>query len=212
MKAWSSWYPDLAPHVPRCPNPVMAHELRRAAQAFFSATRAWRVDLPVKPVAAGTESVLVQPADASQDLVRIEAAWFDGRQLSPVTPETLDAMHPTAWHEMTGSVEHYLEMEPGQLRLFRIPMADAQQGLKLRLSVTPSETATGLPDDIALRFRDAMHVGAKARLMLYPGKPWSNPELAAVYAQAFTGLIERANVNAARAHVNARIPSRPNWC
>jgi len=89
---------------------------------------------------------------------------------------------------------------------------DATSGLKLRLIVRPSDTATGLPDDLALRFRDEIHVGAKSRLMLYPGKPWTNPDMAGVYSQAFNALVNQATAAAARAFVQARIPSRPKWC
>lgn len=212
MKAWSYWFPDLALHVPGCPNVLMVHELRRAAQAFFSKTRAWRVDQALKPVTAGTESVVVQPDDAGQDLVEIEGAWYDGHRMEPVTPQTLDAQYVQGWHDHTGTPDRFLSLEPGVLRLYPIPMGDAATGLKLRLVVTPSDAATGLPDDIALRYRDEIHVGAKARLMLMPGRPWSSPDLATVYGQAFGAMVEAASVKAARAHVGARIPSRPNWC
>lgn len=212
MKAWAYWFPDLAVHVPGCPQMVMEHELRRAAQAFFTSTYAWKADQAVKPIAPLLESVVVAPDLTTQDLVRVEAAWFDGRKMAPTTAEGLDAQHMQGWHAITGAPDRYLELEPGLLRLFPLPQAAAASGLKLRLSVTPSEASTGLPDDIALRYRDQMHVGAKARLMLMPGKPWTNLDLAGVYGATFASMVATATARAAMGHVNARIPSSPSWC
>ena len=212
MKAWSYWFPDLAVHVPGCPQMLMEHELRRTAQAFFRATRAWKVDQALKPITALTESVVVVPDLTTQDLVRVEAAWFDGRKMDPTTADGLDGQYMQGWHEITGAPDRYLELEPGVLRLFPLPQGAAATGLKLRLSVAPSEAATGLPDDIALRYRDEMHVGAKARLMLMPGKPWTNFDLAGVYGTTFGSMVNTTTVRAAMGHVQARLPSSPTWC
>jgi hypothetical protein len=190
----------------------MEHELRRAAQAFFRQTRAWKVDQALKAVVADTDVVAVAPDSTDQELVRVEAAWWDGRAMSPVTPEAVDRQFVQEWQTHTGTPEHYMELAPGELRIYPVPLADAAEGLRLRLSVAPSDDATGLPDDIALRYRDEIHVGAKARLMLMPGKSWSSPDLAAVYGQAFSGMVAKATMRAARAGVGARIPSSPKWC
>lgn len=212
MKPWSYWLPDLLPHVPGCPQVLAEHELRRAAQAFFRQTMAWRVVETPRAVAAGTEEVSVVPADTNLDLVRVDAVWYDGQKLEPVAPETLEEQYNDDWQNFTGTPTKYLQVVPGVIRLYPVPLDSAVTGLKLRLIVTPGDTALGLPDDIAAEYRDEIHVGAKSRLMLYPGKSWSNPELAAVYGQAFTALANQATVAAARAFVQARLPSRTNWC
>lgn len=213
MKAWSYWLPDLMPHVPGCPQVLAEHELRRSAQAFFIQTRAWKVTESASlPVAAGQDEVTIAPSDAGQDLVRMEAAWFDGVKLTPSTATQLDADYGDDWSVHTGTPDRYIQDTPGVLRLYPIPMAAATTGLKVRLSVAPSESSTGIPDEMAVRFRDEIHVGAKSRLMLYPGKPWTNLEMAAVYGQAFNNMVAIATTAAARSFGAARIPSRVNWC
>lgn len=212
MQAWASWFPDLLPHVPGCPQVLAEHELRRAAQVLMRRTRAWQVDVPAVAVGAGQDVVTVAPPSADHELVRVEAAWYDGRPLEPTTAEALDALYADDWRAHTGTPSKYIQMVPGEIRLYPVPVADAVTGLSVRLSVAPSETAAGLPDDIALRFRDDVQVGAKARLMLYPGRPWTNPELAAVYGQAFDSLVGTATATAARSYSRARIPSRMKWC
>ena len=98
------------------------------------------------------------------------------------------------------------------MRLYPIPTDPAATGLRLRLIVAPSDDAAGLPDDQAVKFKDVIQVGAKSRLMLYPGKTWTNAELAAVYGQAFNQLVAQATAEAARAYAQARLPARVNWC
>lgn len=212
MRAWSYWFPDLMPHVPGCPQVLAEHELRRAAQAFFHQTMAWRVDEAHRAVTAGTDELSVAPSDAEQELVRVDAVWYDGQRLDPIAVETLDMQYHDDWQKQIGFPNKFLQVVPGTVRLYPVPLVDATTGLKLRLIVKPSDAATGLPDDLASRFRDEIHVGAKSRLMLYPGKPWTNPELAGVYGQAFNALVNQATAAAARAFVQARLPSSPKWC
>jgi hypothetical protein len=212
MKPWSYWFPDLMPHVPGVPEVLAEHELRRAAQAFFAQTMAWRAVETPRAVAADTEEVSVLPADSDLELVRVDAVWYDGELMDPIAPETLDDLYHDDWQTFKGTPTKYLQVVPGVIRLYPVPLVDAVQGLKLRLVVQPSDTAAGLPDDMAARFRDEIHVGAKSRLMLYPGKPWSNPDLAVVYSQAFSAMANTATAAAARAFVQARIPSRVKWC
>lgn len=212
MKAWSYWMPDLLPHVPGCPQVLAEHELLRAAQAFFQQATAWRVDEAPVAVAAGTAEVSVAPSDAGMELVRVDALWYDGEKLDPIAPKTLDAQYASDWQTHEGTPTSYFQVVPGVVRLYPIPIAASVTGLKRRLIVAPSDTATGLPDDLAQKYRDEIQVGAKSRLMLYPNKPWTNDGLAAVYGQAFSILVAQASVAAARAYVQARIPSRPRWC
>jgi len=211
MRPWSDWFPDLAPHVPGCPMPLMEHELRRAAQSFFTRTRAWRVDFGPVAVPALTSSVNVTPFDANQRLVDVEALWFDGVLIAPVTPETLDGTAPGDWRQHSGVVRHYWETMPGNVGLYPRPVAAATTGVTARLAVEPSDIASGLPADIATRFFDAISLGARARLMLYPGKPWTNVNLAEAYGKAFGEMGDVTHTRSAQGGVRARSRPRVQW-
>lgn len=212
MRAWSYWFPDLAPHVPGCPSIIMAHELRRTAQTFFERSRAWRIDQAPIAVATGAETVPLAPSDATLDLVELEAVWYDGRRMEPVTVEELDKSYSTNWRDQTGTPDRYLELVPGVLTIFPKPIADATEGIRMRMIVKPSDTSTGLPVDIAKRYHDAVHIGAKARLMVYPNKPWSNPQMAGVYASSFSAITDAAHASAAKGNVRARVRNNVKWC
>jgi hypothetical protein len=210
-KAWSYWYPDLLTHVSGCPLPVVDHELRRVAQVFFESTRAWRVMLPVTAVVADQQWITVA-AGTGLELVRVEDAWYDGKPLGIKTSDTLSAEHSGDWTTHTGTPTDIYQFTPGVVGLYPIPLADADTGLKLHLSVRPSDDATGVDDEMAVKFREQILAGAKGRLMAYPDKPWSKPDTAMVHAMAFDSSIGAANLMASRSYGAARIPARPKWC
>lgn len=209
MRLWTDFFPDLLVHVPGCPQPLAEHELRRAAQAFIGGAGLWSGEVGPLVVMAGDPLVaMVYPAGS--EAVRIEGAWLDGRQIGPVTPESLDAQYSNRWSEMTGTPECYYQPQAGVVRLFPIPEHSAN--LMLRALLRPSDASIGLPDEMGQRWGDAVVAGAKARLMVYPGRTWTNAELAGVYAQAFSAMLDGATALAARAQVRARIPSSIGWC
>jgi len=210
---WSYWFPDLLTHVPGCPIPLAVFELRRAAQAFFKSARAWQVTQPLVPITAAQTSVTVALDSAEQELVRVEKAWLDGNSLAVQTLEGLDdSALSDDWTLHTGTPTALVQLTPGVLTLYPVPTANALTGLKLRVSVRPSDASTGVPDEMAVKFRDEIHAGAKARLMMYPGRPWSNPEMALLNAGTFEAGVGAANLAAARSFGRGRIAGRPRWC
>lgn len=212
MKAWSYWFPDLLPQVPGCPNVLAVHELRRAAQDFCEKTMAWKVIETARAVTAGTETVAAAPADTGMELSEVERVSYDGKRLDPETLDSIEQNHGANWEAHTGTPFAYFQLTPGEIRLYPTPAEDAQTGIVFTLVVKPSDTATGLPDDLAIKYRNAIHTGAKARLMAMTGKPWSNPADAAVHAQEFDSMCGTGHTQAARSFGSARIASRPKWC
>lgn len=209
MAIWSSWLPDILPHVSQCPIPMIEHELKRAAQTFFSDSRAWQVTKTPVAVAATVADISVFPDDAEQELVRIESARWNGAPLEPKTADSMDSGYVDDWRAHTGSPVAFIQITPGTIRLYPVPL-DAGT-LALRVSVRPSESATGIPDNMAVRFRDTLATGAKSRLMLYQGKPWSSPDMGLALAVSFRSGIDSAAAASARAYGSGRIASKPNW-
>lgn len=211
MKAWSYWYPDLLMHVPGCPDPVIDFELRRASQTFFERTRAWQITLPALAVIAAQENVTVTFADAGMELVRIEQAWYNGYSITPTTVDDLDAEHTDDWTLHTGTPNKVFQITPGDVRLYPLPTDTPTVGLKMRVSVRPSEAATGLADDMAIKFRDDITNGTKGKLMMYPNMPWSNPQLAGMYLAMFDSATGKANLAAVRGFGATRLAAKPKW-
>lgn len=212
-QAWSTWLPDVQPHVPGCPVPLIEHEVKRAAQAFFAGSRAWRAESAAMPVAAGQSTVTMTAPVVDAEVVRVETVWLDGRKLESTTVRTLDDAFGDTWADRVGATEAAVLLTPGVLRLYPIPAAAAVSGVTATLSLQPAETATGLADDLAVAYRAAITAGARARILALPGKGWTNLDLALVYGQAFASMVDAANVlSSARGNSRARRSARVSWC
>lgn len=211
MKAWSNWFTDLLPQLPGCPDPLIEHELRRACQEFFEGSRAWQVIQAPVAIAANQATLDMAPSDTAQELVRVEGAWLDGKRLNVCGVGDMDAAFSDDWQTHTGTTSTLVQITPGTVLLYPIPVAASVTGLKLRQSVRPSETATGIPDDLYVKYREALATGAKARLMMQADKKWSRPDLGSVNATAFDAAINTAAIAAARSFSTGRIASRPKF-
>lgn len=211
MKLWRDWFPDLLPHVPGCPNVLAQHELLRAAQTFMQGTRVWQMRLDPLPIVANQHEVELVTADPGIEVIRVESVHMGDKQLMPVTADELDARFHDDWRLHRGTPERFYQIRPGFIGLYPVPDAD-QDGPVVRASMCPSSTALGLPTDIAERYWDEIHIGAKSRLMLMPKKAWTNFDLGAVLGQTFSGMVDKANVDAARSFGKARIPTKVRWC
>ena len=210
-KTWATWLPDLLPQLPECPNIVAEHEVRRAAQVFFEKTLAWSVTLDAESVGAGEYEVELA-ANTGQEIVRVNQAWYDGRLLAAQSSDTLSDQFAENWQIHIGEPSSFVQETPGVVRLYPIPSSDSATGLVARVAVKPGESSSGIPDELAIKYRDAITAGAKGRLMLYVGKPWSNPDFGTKHESEFLAVISQANLAAATSSGRSRIPSKPRWC
>lgn len=211
-RLWSAWLPDLLPQLPSCPTVLVEHELRRAAQEFFGRTRTFKVMLDPIAVLAAQEIVTVVPDDAEQELVRAEHVWYDGKEIPALTADRLSQDYGDDWPTHTGVPCAYFEDAPGSVRLYPIPTDASVTGLTCRASVRPSETATGVPDEIGTAYRKEITSGAKYLLMMYADKPWTNFDLAAKHGGDFEGAIGKHHALAATGYGKSRVTSRKTWC
>lgn len=211
MKAWSYWFPDLLPLVPGVPNLLAKQELLRAAQAFFAATKSWKVIEAARPVTAGTSTIDATPLNTGMEMVEIRNVNYDGKDLELMSLEGVRAKYGEGWETRTGTPGTAVIITPASYRLFPIPDQDATTGAVHTIAVSPSDSATGVQDDLAVMFRDAILAGAVARLKIKSGMPWSDPAGAASYGAAFDSACGVGQIKAARGFSRARISARPQW-
>ncbi len=208
MAEWSSWLPDVRRLLPECPDLLIEHAVKRAAQTFCAETGAWRALLDPVAVSAGDASVALVPI-AGTEIVHALNVWFDGADLGKTTADELFKDDPK-WISATGSPTDWMEEEPGEIRLYPIPESAAATGLVARASLKPSEAATGVSDVIASRYRAHIADGALSILMMDPGKAWTNLEQAAFRTTLFDTAI--AEIRTKLALESVRVRARPVWC
>lgn len=211
-KAWDAWLPDVLPHVAGCPDVLATHEIKRAAQTFFRETLAWRAVLDLIDIAASEPEMRVTPDAAGTEIVRIEQAALGAVRLNPLSLDAIAIAFGADWAAQTGTPEAITAVTPNSIRFVPYPVEALADKLSLTVALMPSETATGITDELYAHYREAIADGAKSRLMRVSGQPWANPDMGAALAARFENGITAARTDAARAHGRATPRSRASFC
>ncbi len=189
---------------------MVEHATRRAAQEFFRRSSVWKEDVsialvadqPLYPIVTSTGTVPVLVVSAS----------IADRDVDPTRrDEDMIGMFGPAWREVKGAPVDLLQTSPDSVRMFPMPAASGES-LIASVSVTPSDDATGIPDALAIRYRDAIAAGALARMMLSAKKPWSDDARGTMYLNKFEAGIGKAQSDRATGFGRGRAGSRLTWC
>lgn len=210
MKQWANFLPDIMLSVPGCADIVACHELKRAAQEFFRLSRAWRVSIDPIALDVGEASYPLEPDSNQLSVVRIEFAAIGDNELPQESIVSVARKHGARWREQTGTPDSIIQMQAGIIVVSPTPATVLD--LNLIVSVAPSDSATGVDDDMASFHMDALITGAKSRLLSIPGQPWTNADLATAMRVMFLDKIVSARSLADRSYGRGRFRSRPGWC
>lgn len=198
-KLWSDFYDQVLPLVPGLPPGAPADEvIRDSAIEFCELTKCWEFDVPAIDVVGGTPSYSISPG-AGKVCVEIKRATFGGKVIVSRTEAELDGWIST-WREDQGEVAYYTQPNEEDIRLVLTPASSLSGGLVIKLIVAPSADSTEVPDSIWSQHRRAIAIGAIARAMLSPKKPYTNLQLGAVRMQDFYAACGRLSGAIARAY------------
>lgn len=177
MKTWAEFYDHVLPDVPDC-NPAMADiALRHAAREFCEKTKAWDEWRGPEKTTATT---IQMDFDISplEEVVKLLGATLDGEDLRVRSVNDL----PANWMTNSG-LQGIVTIDRSSY--YVVPQRAAGLSVLTRLALKPSNTGTGVSDQLFAHYVEEIATGAKARLMLSPKKPYSNLALAAVHAKDF---------------------------
>lgn len=162
MKTFDLFYPDLMPNVPGCPEPVADQALKRAAIRFCELTLAWRAKLDPIETEDGTDEYDL-PLDRNVELVRIEVARIDDRDIAVAT------QNDTCRHR------DHIGCYDGKTVIVN-PTPSSVRQIVLTCTLKPGNGATGVEDFLYDRHCALIALGAGAILMRQPLKTYSNPQ------------------------------------
>ncbi len=185
---------------------LVTNEIRNSVIAFCNGSDIWRAWLdPIDVV--GAVATYDVTTDAGTDLVTLLSVKYDGRTLTPRNEDQLDEWHPR-WRTELRHSDHYMQQDQDTFTLACVPPDSLPGGLLLSVSLQPERTSQSFPGWIYSQYWDGVTAGAKARMMRMPGKPWSNPQMAAFYQTTFDSETAGARADAARSLVRSRTVSR----
>ncbi|MFW6177354.1 MAG: hypothetical protein ACOC43_03205 [Desulfohalobiaceae bacterium] len=186
MAHYEDIFSMIMPEVPGCPAPLAIQNLRQAAREFCQQTWIWQDTVPFEIEADYREAYVSVPRDGR--LVAVRYLLEDGQELD--VPDKL--MIKTK----RDPVE--FEHEP-----------EKSKNLQARVVLQPREDSKECPDWLVADHAEAIASGAKRRLMLMPGKDWSNPDLAKVHYQEFRREVARARVAISKGYSEKSLRVQP---
>ena len=202
--------PHLLPDLPGCPDSIVKQQLLFAVIEFCQETHAWNeIQDPIQVRERVNEIDVDTPTGAR--IVAVKDVWASSRKLRPVTMPQLFELIPN-WQTAEGSEPTYYNASTDYrtMRIFPIPIDVNNSTLTLRVAYAPKMDATSIPDELAIKYWDALISGAKARLMVIPGKAWTNSQMSAYNRGIFNDGILKAKISALHDRVEGSLSVRPH--
>lgn len=196
---------DVLPDVPGCTNEMAINALRNAAIELY--TKSW-----IYTQACDEQQTVIGQADYDLDTftnyrnVGIVYAQFNDAALIPIGITSLNRSN-LRWQDDIGTPTNYYSDDYTAIRLYRIP--DLVGTLNSRVALTPTKTSTGIENFIYDLYSEALAAGAKARLMLIPSKPFTDPNTSREYRMQFSAAITDAKWRAHKSLTNAQLQMAP---
>ena len=143
--------------------------------------------------------------------------WLNDSPLDPISPDDLDSEFNNSEYAYVGAnwrtdlnlPTRYYFVDDSTIGLALAP--DATGALRINAALKPTRTAATFPDWIYQRYSETIAHGAKGRLMLVAGKPYTNKQAGAYHMQQFYGGVSEAMIRAARGSSRAPLRTRTSY-
>ena len=202
---------ELAPHVlpwvPTCPEPLMIQYLRQAVIEFCRRTRSWRSEEVYRLISADQDINLVTCCDSViHEIERVryreddQSAWQ--HPLQPAAFEEVDD-----WQGSEATPVMFTQRIPNTLRV--CPFTTGE--IKVTMYLKPDQMAQTIPDYIVEQYPDVIAAGALAKLMLLPGRDFTEPNQSMMYQAMFDEACDRHFRDNLRGQQRARVRTKPRF-
>ena len=191
-KALNTLYTLVMPQLPYCPPALIDQNILELVDLFCRETLAWTCDL--------------DPIDVVSDMQDYD---LDGEQPSYAQIEKiLTVIRDDVTLE---PLKHWniTDREAVTLHLIDDPTADSAGGLEIQVALRPKSNATIIDTRFLDDWQQKIAYGVMSRLMLMPGKTWSNAALATYYDRLFWDGVNLAKDQQLRGGTTARVAVKP---
>jgi hypothetical protein len=184
-------------------NPVTENAIKRAVIEFCRESWVWKFLPDPQSVVAGEAFYDLEP-DTGTDVAAVIGAAYNGVPLINKTLDWLDGELPN-WRTTSATPKYFTQVDTEQIVLAALPDANITNGLTMTLALQPAQATTSFPGWIWSQHVEEITAGAVARLMLMPGKPWTDLATGADRRRVFDNAIANARASAVRALSRADI-------
>ena len=188
---------DVQQIVRRAPNGTLISAYVRAARKFCRETRWFRSTLIGQTVA--DTRLYNLGSDTYMEVVGIRA--MSAQQLNGSgQPWQVPASDPAGWYPgfRPSQPQRYAYVPEGQFAID--PLPDKAYTLTVTLQLQPKAGVTSLPEELLVKWDQALQDGALMYLLNIPDQPWTNPQQAELHRRAFQAAINNARADEQRAY------------
>ena len=205
---WDSYLPDVLLEVPGCPSPVAIHAIRGAAIMVCQDEHVWREELAAVNLVAAAGDIAV-PAPAGSEIVSVLRVGFYAvgqtkalEVAGPVDAATLDSLRP-GWRDeinvgTRNSIEACAYPSTKVLRVIPKPVVNQTGAIAIYAALKPTRASVNGPDLLFNEYLETVVMGAQAKLLAIPGKPWTDYNAAAYKSGQFMQMKTNAGIRVLR--------------
>lgn len=182
MKTLESFLPEILPDVPGCPSDMAIRALRNTIIEFCEKSLIHQDTLDAITVYENITDYDLEPPK-NYRVQKIMKVWYLGQELEALAPDGIglpDAYRTgiSGYTASKGPPAGYTQKDVDTFTILPIPDQKYASALTMRVALVPLRTVTEVADFLFEIWGETLGFGAKARLMLTPGKPYSNAESA----------------------------------
>jgi len=208
--AYTSFLPEVLPAVPGCPQILAVDAIRKTAIDFCERGLAWLYNHDPLPSLANEGTYPFEPPTGSL-VCEVRQAKYNNIRLIPKTTEQLDEMYQN-WQTETGTQPaYYTQIDEDNIILVPMPSSAISDALVMLVALKPTLDSTEVDDRIYQQHLIPISVGAKAKLMMMDGQPWTNEKKAAYLAGVYEEAVSKARYKASSGHGRARRRTRGSY-
>lgn len=205
MSAYTAFLNDVMPDVPGCTLDIAKHAIKNACIEFCEKSLILQRDYDPVTVVAGVVDYDIEPPTGSL-VTRIMRAWYKTTELIALAPDAIENAEVynrlfTGANTDRQDPKYILQKDERTYSLYPIPVSTVANALTMRVAYKPSRSSTTVDDVVYEDYSEAIAAGAKARLMMSPGKPYTNPQLAGAHMEIFRQAVNIARQRAIRGHM-----------
>lgn len=207
MKDLDDFLPYIRMYAPGVGDPAAFFGIRQAAIEFCERTRIWQFEDNWNVAADDCEGVL---APAGADIHEIDKVWFNGVELRKVTPQWMDEF-VSNWRsgneKPTGQPSYVTQTAPNSIIL--VPFGSGS--VKVSLYLKPSQDCDQLPDFLVDQYREAICMGALARILLIPNQSFTNPDMGVAFGQSFQSKLDSKSTKGITGQQRAPVRTKASY-
>jgi hypothetical protein len=208
MASYDAFLRYVLPDVPGCPEISAVAAIRDAAIDFCTKSLVYQETLDPITVIAGVADYDLEPPTGTL-VAKVMHLFYQDKELTPVAPDLIRGAtfynSRVEGAQSRGIPSGYSLKDPRSVTLMPVPKDTERNAVTVRVALKPTRSSTTVGDVLFEDYAETIAAGALARLMLTPGKAYTNPQLVAENLAIFSQGVNAARQEHSRGHSRANL-------